>query len=159
MLKNVVKIITPNDLSRYKQNLQGKKTVLVGGCFDLFHYGHYSFLQKAKEAGNYLIVAVESDDFIRRDKKRQPIHTQLQRAEILAGLNLVDLVIILPLFSSDNDYSSFVESIRPKIIAMTKGDPQAINKKRQARLVGGTVKIVTTLLTGFSTQKIIDSLT
>lgn len=136
----------------------GKKTVLVGGCFDLLHYGHYIFLKKAKNQGDYLIVAVESDQSIIKNKNRKPIHSQRQRAEILTELKCVDEVILLPYLSSDSEYESFVKKIHPDIIAVTQGDPQIKNKRRQAKLIGGELQIVTPVLGNFSTQKIIKSL-
>jgi len=45
-----------------------KKIVLVGGCFDLLHYGHVRFLEEAKKLGNHLVVALESDENVRRVK-------------------------------------------------------------------------------------------
>lgn len=136
----------------------GKKIVLVGGCFDLLHYGHYRFLKNAKNCGDYLIVAVESDEFIVKHKKRRPIHSQRERAEILAELKCVDEVILLPYLSSDSEYESFVREIDPDIIAVTQGDPQIENKKRQIKKIGGDLRIVTPVLGDFSTQKIIKAL-
>ncbi len=136
----------------------GKKTVLVGGCFDLLHYGHYTFLKKAKEQGDYLIVAVESDEFIVKHKKRNPVHSQRERVLILSELKCVDQVLLMPYLSSDSEYTMFVKKIKPDIIAVTQGDPQIENKRRQADQVEGELKIVTPLLTDFSSQKIIDSL-
>ncbi len=136
----------------------GKKIVLVGGCFDLLHYGHYIFLKKAKKQGDYLIVAVESDQSIIKHKKRKPIHSQKQRAEILTELKCVDQVILLPYLSSDSEYKSFVKKIHPDIIAVTQGDPQIENKRKQAAQVGGRLEIVTPVLGDFSTQKIIQAL-
>lgn len=136
----------------------GKKIVLVGGCFDLLHYGHYLFLKKAKNQGDYLIVAVESDQSIIKYKKRKPIHSQKQRAEILTELKCVDKVILLPYLSSDSEYESFVKKIHPDIIAVTQGDPQIENKRRQIKDIGGNLQIVTPVLGDFSTQKIIKAL-
>jgi rfaE bifunctional protein nucleotidyltransferase chain/domain len=136
----------------------GKKTVLVGGCFDLLHYGHYTFLKKAKNCGDYLIVAVESDEFILKHKKRNSVHSQRERAEILSELKCVDEVIQMPYLSSDSEYEQFVKKIKPDIIAVTQGDPQIKNKRKQVAQVGGELKIVTPLLADFSSQKIIDSL-
>ena len=51
-------IITYADIERYTNEWKGKKTVLVGGCFDVWHVGHVTFLQKAKEAGEILIIAL-----------------------------------------------------------------------------------------------------
>ena len=88
---------------------ENKKTVLVGGCFDLIHFGHLKFLEKAKEQGDFLIVALESDEFIKKYKKKLPVHRQLERAEILSNLNMIDLIILLPLFETNNDYFDLVK--------------------------------------------------
>ena len=60
------------------------KKVLVGGCFDFIHFGHISFLKQAKASGDYLIVALESDENVRLAKgDARPIHTQEQRKQKL----------------------------------------------------------------------------
>lgn len=133
---------------------RGKKTVLVGGCFDLLHFGHFIFLKNAKAAGDYLIVALESDEFIKRQKKKNPIHNQRQRAQILKALNFVNKVILLPFLKTDDDYFEIIEKIKPNIIAVTENDPLINNKTKQAKKIGATLKIVTPLIKGFSTSKI-----
>lgn len=151
-------IIGWKEIKKYKSHWKNKKSILVGGCFDLFHYGHLKFLQQAKKRGEILIIILESDDFIKRTKKRQPAHSQRQRAEILSSLSIVDWVILIPYFSADKDYIDLVKTIKPSIIAVTAGDRQMINKKHQAQLVGGRVVVVSSLLPGFSSRKIIESL-
>lgn len=158
MIKKAAKIILLEEVETHAESFQGKKIVLVGGCFDLLHYGHYTFLKKAHEIGEYLIVAVESDEFILKYKHRKPVHSQRERAEILAELQCVDMVVILPYLTSDKEYESFVKKIHPNIVAVTKGDPQTENKKRQAEHVGGELQIVTPILRDFSSQKIIQAL-
>lgn len=150
------KIIDLKNFKKYQKSLKGKKIILVGGCFDLFHFGHYFFLENAKKEGDFLIVALESDKFIETKKKRKPIHSQEQRAKILAGLNFVDLVIKLPFFNSNKDYYQLVELIKPKIIAVTQGDPQIKNKKEQAKKIGGEIRVVTPRLDKFSTSEILN---
>lgn len=130
------------------------KKVLVGGCFDILHYGHILFLEAARSSGNYLVVALEPDDRIRLSKKRFPIHTQEQRAHVLKALKCVDEVLCLPLYTQDKDYYDLVTKISPTLIATTAGDPQLHNKEKQAELVGGQVKVVTPLLEGFSSSAI-----
>ncbi len=153
-----MKIISYENFEKIKSLLKNKKTVLVGGCFDLIHYGHLQFLKKAKKQGDFLIVALESDEFIKKNKRKEPIHSQDERAEILANLEVVDLVIKLPLFNKDEDYLQLVKTVSPQIIAITKGDPQMINKKNQAKLIDAKLKIVIPLLKKFSTRKIIKDL-
>lgn len=135
---------------------QGKSIVLVGGCFDILHYGHIQFLEKAKKEGDILIIALESDKNVKKLKgKRRPIHSQKQRAKMLAALEFVDSVIRLPLMRNDQDYKALVKKIKPNIIAVTAGDPKIKKKKAQAKKVGGEMKIVSQHLKGLSTREII----
>lgn len=135
-----------------------KKIVLVGGCFDLFHFGHLEFLKAAKKQGNYLVVAIDPDDFIRDKKGREPVHSQQQRAAILKSLKFVNKVICLPYLKTYEDYLALVKKIKPAVIAVTKNDPQLKNKQKQAATIGAKVKIVTPLLVGFSSSQILKKL-
>jgi FAD synthetase len=113
------------------------KKVLVGGCFDLIHYGHISFLKQAKNLGDYLIVALESDENVKRMKgDLRPIHTQPQRREMLESLSFVNEVIPLPPMHSDKEYFDFVTNLKPDVIAVTQGDPILNKKQKQADLIG-----------------------
>jgi len=134
------------------------KIILVGGCFDLIHYGHLQFLQKARALGDHLVVALESDEFIRQHKHREPIHTQTQRAAILRALTMVDEVIELPLLSTYSDYFQLVKRIQPSVIAITEGDPQFSNKQKQASEIGAKVVKVTSVVENLSTKAIIAKL-
>ena len=107
--------------------------VLVGGCFDVLHYGHVSFLKKAKALGNHLVIALENDDAIVASKNRKAFHAQHQRAEILESLEMVDEVLLLPTLTTYEVYFCLVQRIKPDFIAYTQGDPQAANKDRQAQ--------------------------
>ena len=117
-----------------------KKIVLVGGCFDLLHFGHITFLQQAKALGDYLVVALESDGNVRRMKgDTRPIHTQAQRKIMLETLSCVDEVVSLPPMHSDQDYFDFVKKIHPTIIAVTEGDHAKVKKMEQANEVGAVL--------------------
>lgn len=122
-----------NHTKLYEQNSAGKRVVLVGGCFDLLHYGHINFLKHAKEHGDYLVVALESDKNVRRMKgDNRPIHSQAQRKEMLEALSFVDEVIALPPMNTNEDYENLVKKIKPHFIAVTEGDPITDIKKTQA---------------------------
>jgi FAD synthetase len=135
---------------------EGKRIVLVGGCFDVLHYGHIVFLQKAKQEGTMLIIALESDQFIKIRKKREPIHTQEERAYILSYLIMVDAVILLPYFDRDDQYNTLVQTIAPVTIAVTEGDTSIDKKRKHIESTGGTVKVVSPLLPTFSTSIILE---
>jgi len=116
------------------------KKVLVGGCFDLLHFGHTSFLSAAKMLGDYLVVALESDENVRHSKgETRPIHSQQQRKQMLESLKFVDDVLLLPPMKSDVEYAKLVTDIHPAIIAVTEGDPMIEKKQAHASLVGAIV--------------------
>ncbi len=109
------------------------KKVLVGGCFDLLHYGHIRFLEEAKKLGDTLIVALESDENVRKMKgEGRPIHNQQQRKEMLQALSCVDEIISLPSMKSHQEYFDLVTRVHPQIIAITEGDPLENNKREQS---------------------------
>lgn len=119
---------------------QNKTIVVAGGCFDILHPGHVLFLQKAKKQGDILFVLLESDDMIRKKKgKDRPIHTQKDRSLILENLTMIDYIIPLPLLYTDQDYDNLLSSLKPTIIATTKGDANRHHKERQAKLINAQV--------------------
>lgn len=112
----------------------------MGGCFDMLHFGHIEFLKQAKNSGSYLIVALESDENVRRRKgENRPIHTQEQRKHMVEALSFVDEVLLLPTMSTNEEYAQLVEKIQPSVIAVTEQDPYLSQKQHQADLVGALV--------------------
>ena len=69
------------------------KKVITYGTFDLLHYGHINLLRRAKEQGDYLIVALSTDDFNWNQKKKVCYFTYEQRKQLLEAIRYVDLVI------------------------------------------------------------------
>ncbi len=146
-------MIFPYDKAYQPQNREG--VVLVGGCFDVLHYGHVTFFKEAKALGKYLIVALESDEDIVSSKDRRVFHSQCQRAEILESLEMVDEVILLPTMTTYEAYLGLVERVKPSFIAYTEGDSQASNKERQAQKMGAKV-VVFPFEKGFSTTDLLE---
>lgn len=119
------------------------KKVLVGGCFDLLHFGHTSFLFAAKSLGDHLVIALESDENVKHHKgETRPIHSQLQRKQMLESLKFVDEVLLLPPMKSDAEYAKLVTSVHPAIIAVTEGDPMIEKKQAHAALVDARVVVI-----------------
>jgi len=130
-----------------------KKIVLVGGCFDLLHYGHISFLKQAKSYGDYLMVALESDENVRKSKGvSRPIHTQFQRKEMLLALSIVDEVIELPPMDKDEEYFALIRKIKPDVIAFTEGDPILNKKMEQAKQNGAKIVVISKIHTPSTSQ-------
>lgn len=135
---------------------QAKKIVLAGGCFDLLHLGHLTFLEKAKGAGDVLIILLESDEKIEKLKGvDRPINNQKDRAKILIALKAVDLVVKLSGMTKGLDYERIIQQIKPDIIATTLPDPHVHHKKRVAKLIGAKVKYVCRLVKNYSTGEMV----
>ena len=91
----------------------GKKIVFTNGCFDILHFGHISYLRKAKSFGDILVVGLNSNDSVRRLKgDLRPINDESDRAQILRELECVDFVII---FDKDTPIE-LIKKIRPDIL-------------------------------------------
>ncbi len=117
-----------------------KRVVLVGGCFDLLHFGHIAFLKQAKDHGDFLMILLESDEKVKKLKgDSRPIHNQNQRKEMLLSLSFVDEVIIMPSITKDQDYVELIQRIKPDFIAITQGDPMVEKKRQQASRFGATL--------------------
>jgi FAD synthetase len=138
---------------------QNKKIVLAGGCFDILHIGHLSFLEKAKAHGDVLCILLEADETITIAKgPNRPINTQHDRAAMVAALKMVDYVITLPPGMTNDAYDTLVFAIKPAIIATTKGDTSRQHKERQAAAIGAQVIDVVDLVENQSTTKIVEIL-
>ena len=69
------------------------KRVITYGTFDLLHYGHINLLRRAKELGDYLIVALSTDEFNWNQKKKKCYFNYEQRKQLVESIRYVDLVI------------------------------------------------------------------
>lgn len=77
----------------HKRGVVGMKRVITYGTFDLLHYGHINLLQRAKELGDYLIVALSTDEFNWKEKQKKCYFNYEQRLKLLEAVRYVDLVI------------------------------------------------------------------
>lgn len=69
------------------------RRVITYGTFDLLHYGHINLLRQAKELGDYLIVALSTDEFNWKEKHKKSYFSYEQRKQLLEAIRYVDLVI------------------------------------------------------------------
>lgn len=151
----MAKVLTVDHIPGILQKLKKEKVVLTGGCFDVLHPGHVIFLQKAKEAGDILVVLLESDEKIKKLKGvNRPVHTQKERAKILSALKVVDYIVLLPSLETAEEYDELIVKLKPDIIAVTKGIDDH-HHKRASKLVGARLKYVTGIIGDYSTSKIL----
>lgn len=118
----------------------GSKIVLANGCFDLFHAGHVRYLNGAAELGDYLVVAVNSDEQTRALKgEGRPFTPENERAEIVAALKCVDLVTIF----DEPTVEEIINAIKPDVHAKgTDYTTDTVPEREIVRAYGGTVAIV-----------------
>ena len=91
----------------------GKKVVFTNGCFDILHEGHVRYLQEAQALGDVLVVAINTDDSVRRLKGHsRPIVPELERKEMLLALRCVDHVCVF-----DDDLPlNIIQRVRPDVL-------------------------------------------
>lgn len=141
---------------RLKKDREGhKKVVFTNGCFDILHAGHVRYLSAAKEHGDVLVVGLNSDRSVREIKgDKHPLILQTQRAETLAGLKCVDIIILF----DEPDPLVLIKRLKPDVLV--KGDDWPEDQIVGADFVkdnGGSV-IRVPLLQGVSTSKIIEKI-
>lgn len=158
-IKNIDELVAiRNELKR-----QNKKVVFTNGVFDILHAGHVDYLSKAKEKGDALFVAVNSDSSVRRIKgELRPIVPQHERAFIISSLKPVDYVVI---FDEDTPHE-IIKRLTPDVLV--KGADWAVEKivgKDIVETNGGkvetidfindqsTTNIIKTVLERFKKQK------
>lgn len=109
------KIKTPGVLGRELAKLRsrGKRIVFTNGCFDILHYGHVKYLEKAARKGDVLVVGLNSDASVRRLKgPDRPVNRQRCRAVVLAALESVDYVAI---FGEDTPLG-LIKRLKPDVL-------------------------------------------
>ena len=109
------KIITTDNLvlkvSQWKKNKM--KVAFTNGCFDILHLGHLEILTKSKEFGDKLIVAVNSDESVRKLKgEKRPINDFQTRSNMLASFSFVDYVVEF----SDDTPKKLIQIIKPDFL-------------------------------------------
>jgi len=130
----------------------GKKVVFTNGCFDILHSGHVDLLARARALGDALVVAINTDASVARMKgPNRPIIPQDERAELLAGLEVVDFVCM---FDEDTPFQAILQ-IRPDVLV--KGADWTANIVGQPEVEGWGGKVVALpLIAGRSTTGIVE---
>jgi len=132
---------------------RGSRIVFTNGCFDVLHVGHVQYLYEAKRAGDILIVGLNSDASVRRIKGAgRPAVPAEERAEVLAALEMVDLVTI---FNEDTPLD-LIKAVRPQVLV--KGAdwaPDQVVGRAEVEADGGRLLLIP-LRTGVSTTGILE---
>ncbi len=149
------KLLSPDELLGVRQGLRatGKTLVFTNGVFDLLHVGHVRYLAEARELGDVLLVAINSDRSASELKgEGRPITNESERAEILAALRQVDYVTIF----DDISPRALITQLLPDVLV--KGgdyDLDEIHGREEVEAAGGRV-VSLPFIEGSSTSAIIE---
>lgn len=131
---------------------RGEKIVMTNGCFDILHPGHVSYLENARKLGDRLIVAVNTDDSVKRLKgESRPINDLEARMAVLAGLASVDWVIP---FCEDTPQRLISELLPDLLVKGGDYQPEDIAGSKEVWANGGEVRVLN-FENGCSTSNVI----
>lgn len=101
------------DLTYLKGMCKNKKVVFTNGCFDVIHAGHISLLNRAKNYGDILVVAVNSDASVKRLKgERRPVNILNDRILVLSSISCVDYILVF----DDDTPLSLIKALKPDVL-------------------------------------------
>ena len=133
---------------------QGQTVGFTNGCFDILHYGHVSYLNRARDKCDRFVIGLNHDQSIRILKgPDRPLHDEVSRATVIGALGAVDMVVLFGAEEEgdDNTPCALIEKIRPDIYF--KGGDYTIDQLPEAKImdsIGGRVEIMN-LYEGHST--------
>ncbi|MCG6218006.1 bifunctional D-glycero-beta-D-manno-heptose-7-phosphate kinase/D-glycero-beta-D-manno-heptose 1-phosphate adenylyltransferase HldE [Vibrio furnissii] len=138
-----------------KAQARGEKVVMTNGCFDILHAGHVSYLNHAAELGDRLIVAVNTDESVKRLKgPGRPVNPTERRMAVLAGLGAVDWVVP---FAEDTPQRLIAEVLPDLLVKGGDYKPEEIAGGKEVIAAGGKVQVLN-FEDGCSTTEIIEAI-
>jgi D-beta-D-heptose 7-phosphate kinase / D-beta-D-heptose 1-phosphate adenosyltransferase len=130
----------------------GQRIVFTNGCFDLLHVGHINLLERSRQQGDRLIVAVNSDESVKKVKgPTRPMVSERERAKVLAALSAIDAVVVF----KENTPLELILEVRPDVL-VKGGDytEEEVVGAPEVRSWGGRVCLVP-IVSGFSTSELV----
>lgn len=148
------KILTPLEARAERDRLlaQGKKLVFTNGCFDIVHRGHVTYLAFARNQGDALVVGLNSDASVKRNKgELRPVNSEQDRAFVVGSLRAVDYVVI---FDQDEP-KELLEKILPQVLVKGSDWAHYVSGREIVEANGGTV-VLAEMVEGKSTTGTIE---
>ena len=150
-------LITLENLKRRVLDLkrQGKKIVMTNGCFDILHAGHVDYLNKSKDLGDVLIVAINTDKSIKGLKgSKRPINRLEARSVLISSLKAVDFVIS---FNAPTPQKLYEQILPDVLVKGSDYNDKEIAGSDAVINNGGNIELIE-FLDGYSTSKIIEKI-
>ena len=133
---------------------EGQSVVFTNGCFDILHAGHVDYLAFARRQGDILVVGLNSDASVKRNKgEHRPINNQDDRAYVLAALEAVDFVVIF----DDDEPKNIIGEIIPDILVKGEDWAHYVSGREIVEANGGKV-VLAKMVEGRSTTNTIEKI-
>ena len=137
---------------RKRLKAEGKSVVFTNGCFDILHLGHVTYLNFARQQGDVLVLGMNSDASVRRNKgDDRPINCELDRAEVLAALECIDYVVLF----DEDEPKTLIEALLPDVLVKGEDWAHYVSGREAVEAAGGKV-VLAKMVEGRSTTGTIE---
>ncbi len=148
------KILTIEEMRAERDRMvaSGKRLVFTNGCFDILHRGHVSYLTFARNQGDALVVAINTDASVKENKgDDRPINSEDDRAFVIGSLRAVDYVVIF----GDKEPKDIVARILPQVLVKGRDWAHYVSGREVVEANGGKV-VLADMVEGRSTTNTIE---
>ncbi len=143
-----------SDMVRERARLreQGQTVVFTNGCFDILHSGHVTYLQFARQQGDCLVLGLNADASVKRNKgPLRPVNDEQERALVLAALECVDYVVLF----DEDEPATLIGEILPDVLVKGEDWAHYVSGREVVEAHGGRV-VLAPLVAGRSTTGTIE---
>jgi len=131
---------------------EGKKLVFTNGCFDILHLGHVTYLEFARSLGDALIVGINTDASVKRNKGNdRPINHENDRAQVLGSLSSVDYVVLF----DEDEPKELIRQVLPQVLVKGSDWANYVSGRDIVEANGGSV-VLADMVEGRSTSGTIE---
>ncbi|MFA5687675.1 MAG: D-glycero-beta-D-manno-heptose 1-phosphate adenylyltransferase [Kiritimatiellales bacterium] len=148
------KILSRDEMAAERARLKaaGKTVVFTNGCFDILHCGHVSYLNFARAQGDVLILGMNSDASVKRNKgDGRPVNCGQDRAEVLAALECIDYVVPF----DEDEPAALIEALLPDVLVKGEDWAHYVSGRAAVEAAGGKV-VLAKMVAGRSTTGTIE---
>lgn len=148
------KIVSRAEMKTIRAGLreQGRKVSFTNGCFDILHCGHVTYLNFAREQGDLLVLGLNSDASVKRNKgDDRPINCEQDRAEVAAALECVDYVVLF----DEDEPKELIGEIVPDVLVKGEDWAHYVSGREAVEAAGGKV-VLAKFVDGRSTTNVIE---
>ena len=148
------KVLTVEQMRAERDRLlaEGKSLVFTNGCFDILHRGHVAYMTFARNQGDALVVGLNSDASVKRNKgDNRPINSEQDRAFVLGSLRAVDYVVIF----DEPEPKELIAAILPQVLVKGKDWAHYVSGREIVEANGGRV-VLADMVEGRSTTNTIE---